>query len=220
MAAEISFPLYRQGFAWAAELHGNEQRKAWPAPLLAHLVAVSSLVWEDGGDEEQAVAALLHDALVYGGCSLDEIASRFGPRVASLARDATDTRQAFDAGPRAPWLERRQAHIASIAKLSDDVLLVMAADKAQECLEWSLQLERLPASAAAHPGGVEPMAWYYFSLHRELTERLPSSRSLLLLHRSVNALAVQIRNKPSGASAEVAAWIQDYPERHQPELFS
>lgn len=220
MAAEHAFALYREGLAWAAELHGNEQRKAWPAPLLAHLVAVSSLVWEDGGDEEQAVAALLHDALVYGNCSLEEIESRFGTRVARLARDATDTRQAFDPSPRPPWLERREAHIASIAGLANDVLLVMAADKAQECLEWSLQLERSPASSADLPGGVEPMAWYYFSLHRELSKRLPHSRSLLLLERSVKALAAQLVNHASASAGGFEVWIQAYPERHQPKLFS
>ncbi len=50
---------YLGAMAWAAELHGDATPKHWPSPLLAHLVAVSSLAWEDGGDEEQAIGALL-----------------------------------------------------------------------------------------------------------------------------------------------------------------
>jgi (p)ppGpp synthase/HD superfamily hydrolase len=219
MAPEPAFSRYRDALNLAAELHGNELRKAWPAPLLAHLVAVSSLVWEDGGDEEQAVAALLHDALVYGGCSLEAIGNRFGPRVAQIAREATDTRQAFDAGPRPPWLERRVAHIASIATLSDDVLLVMAADKAQECQEWSLQLDRDPARAAQLQGGVEPMAWYYQSLHQALSNRIPNSRSLLILQRSVRALTNHCEVASTDAPLLLESWLTAYPQRHRPELF-
>ena len=219
MATEPAFPLYRQALNWAAELHGTEVRKAWPAPLLAHLVAVSSLVWEDGGDEEQAVAALLHDALVYGGCTLEAIHGRFGARVAHLAQYATDTRQAFDAGPRPPWLERRQTHIEAIASLELDVLLVMAADKAQECQEWSLQLDLHPEASQTCPGGVEPLAWYYDSLRHALGQRLPRSRSLQILGRSVQALQSHLP-LPAGCSEPWATWLQQYPQRHRPELFS
>lgn len=229
MPADSAFPLYRQALSWVTELHGSELRKAWPAPLLAHLVAVSSLVWEDGGDEEQAVAALLHDALVYGGSSMEAIESRFGERVARIARDATDTRQAFDPGPRPPWLERRQAHIASVATLDADVLLVMAADKAQECQEWSLQLALHPETCETLPGGAEPLAWYYDSLRSALAQRLPKSRSLQILQRSVRELTHDLdpgttESIPAPGSQQstqaLEHWLQRYPERHQPSSFS
>lgn len=87
--AQPEMTAYTDAISWAAQLHGDTQRKHWPAPLLAHLVAVSSLVWEDGGDEEQAIGALLHDALVYGNCSLNEVDRRFGGRVALIARFAS-----------------------------------------------------------------------------------------------------------------------------------
>jgi len=127
---------------------------------LAHLLSVSALVLDDGGDEEQAMGALLHDALVYGGCDLPTIEGRFGARVPEIARDASDTRQAFDPGPRPPWLERRLSHIGAMASLGEAVVLVTVADKAQECSEWCLELERQPELAANVPGGVEPLAWY------------------------------------------------------------
>lgn len=217
---------YLGAMAWTAELHGAAMRKHWPSPLLAHLVAVSSLVWEDGGDEEQAIGALLHDALVYGNCALDEVDRRYGGRVAQIARWATDTRQAFDSGPRPPWLERRQSHIASIADLPEDVLLVMAADKAQECHEWSLQLTLRPQSSQALPGGIEPMAWYYDGLHTALGARLPGSRSLLILQQAVQSLLDNLlQQRPDaaptiGGSGQRDIWLRSYPQRHRAELFS
>jgi hypothetical protein len=220
MAPNQPFSRYLNALTWAAELHGPTQRKHWPSPLLAHLVAVSSLVWEDGGDEDQAIGGLLHDALVYGGCSLEEVKARFGERVAAMARWSTDTRQVFDKGPRPPWLERRLAHIGSIAELSDDVLLVMAADKAQECHEWSLELALQPQADQALPGGVEPLAWYYDSLHRALSQRLSQSRSLLILSSSVQALLLHHVRPDVGPSEQLSAWLRAYPQRHQPELFS
>jgi hypothetical protein len=213
---------YLSAMAWAAELHGHAMRKHWPSPLLAHLVAVSSLVWEDGGDEEQAIGALLHDALVYGHCPFDEIDRRYGGRVAQITRWATDTRQAFDRGPRPPWLERRQTHIASIAALPEDVLLVMAADKAQECQEWSLQLSLRPQSRQALSGGIEPMAWYYDGLHTALSARLPGSRSLLILQQAVQGLLHQLAQlDPATAGSEQSPiWLRAYPQRHRAEFFS
>jgi (p)ppGpp synthase/HD superfamily hydrolase len=56
-------PRYSDALQWAAELHGQQERKGKPVPYLSHLIAVSGLVWEDGGDEDQAIAALLHDAI-------------------------------------------------------------------------------------------------------------------------------------------------------------
>lgn len=213
---------YLNAMVWASALHGTAMRKHWPSPLLAHLVAVSSLVWEDGGSEEQAIGALLHDALVYGGTSLAEIDRRFGEQVAQIARDATDTRQAFETCARPPWLERRQTHIATIATLPPSVLLVMAADKAQECHEWSLQWTLRPESSQQLPGGLEPLAWYYDSLARALATRLPGSRSVLLLQQAVQSLLQQRPEVwPAGAVADARdAWLQSYPQRHRAALFT
>jgi HD domain len=205
---------YTDAICWASTLHGDAQRKHWPAPLLAHLVAVSSLVWEDGGDEEQAIGALLHDALVYGNCSLDDVEQRFGARVAQIARYASDTREVFEPAPRPPWLERRRSHIASICSLPMDVSLVMAADKAQECHEWSLQLALRPQACQSLPGGLEPLAWYYDALHTALQARLPGSRSLLILHQAVRALLSQLPE-----SCAEPGWLSTYPQRHRADLF-
>jgi (p)ppGpp synthase/HD superfamily hydrolase len=54
---------YDQALLWAAQLHRGQRRKGKPAPAVSHLISVSALVWEDGGREDQAIAALLHDAI-------------------------------------------------------------------------------------------------------------------------------------------------------------
>ena len=56
-------PRYGQALLWAEELHRQQRRKAKMVPYISHLISVSALVWEDGGDEDQAIAALLHDAI-------------------------------------------------------------------------------------------------------------------------------------------------------------
>jgi (p)ppGpp synthase/HD superfamily hydrolase len=67
-------------------------------PYIAHLISVSAMVWEDGGNEDQAIAALLHDSIEDQGLSHDAIAERFGETVAAIVRDCTDTTGAVSAG--------------------------------------------------------------------------------------------------------------------------
>ena len=73
---------------------------------LSHLLAVSALVWEDGGDGEQIIAALLHDAIEDAGQSHASIAERFGEGVADIVRDCTDTAEGWSGGEKEPWLLR------------------------------------------------------------------------------------------------------------------
>ena len=54
---------YDEALVWAAQLHREQRRKGKPVPYISHLISVSALVWEDGGSEDQAIAALLHDAI-------------------------------------------------------------------------------------------------------------------------------------------------------------
>jgi (p)ppGpp synthase/HD superfamily hydrolase len=71
-------PHYSRALIWAEELHRDQRRKGKDAPYISHLMAVSALVSEDGGDEEEAIAALLHDAIEDAGVSREQIDERFG----------------------------------------------------------------------------------------------------------------------------------------------
>ena len=92
---------------YAREVHAGQTRKGTDAPYLAHLLGVSSIVLDDGGSEEEAIAALLHDAAEdHGGRPrLDDIRLRFGDAVARIVEDCTDSWET----PKQPWAERKRA---------------------------------------------------------------------------------------------------------------
>ena len=53
---------FNEAFLFAHRLHQHQRRKGTEIPYISHLMAVTALVTEHGGIEDQAVAALLHDA--------------------------------------------------------------------------------------------------------------------------------------------------------------
>ena len=115
--------------ALAEEIHGRQRRIGTEVPYLAHLLVVCGLVLEDGGDEDEAIAALLHDAVEDGGGRpvLARIQSDFGPRVAAIVEDCTDN---LDADADEPWIERKQRYLEHLPEVADDaVLRVALADK-------------------------------------------------------------------------------------------
>lgn len=98
-------PRFDRALALARELHRDQLRKGTTIPYLAHLMGVASLVIEDGGDEDQAIAALLHDAVEDqgGGPTLGRIRQQFGERVAAIVKACSDT----DEQPKPPWRARK-----------------------------------------------------------------------------------------------------------------
>src|SRR6478736_1779941 len=119
---------YREALEVSAKLHRQQTRKGTSVPYLAHLLHVSALVWEAGGDEDQAIAALLHDTIEDQGGpkTLEKIRERFGKRVVRIVWDCSDHE---GPKPKAPWIERKRRHVESLAGVRDDSLVVVAADK-------------------------------------------------------------------------------------------
>ena len=116
-----------RAFSYAHEVHDGQFKKGTLVPYLGHLMGVSSIVLGDGGTEDEAVAALLHDAAEdHGGrARLDDIRSRFGDDVARIVEDCTDS---WDT-PKPSWLARKQAYIQRARTLSSPSLRVSIADK-------------------------------------------------------------------------------------------
>jgi len=112
---------------FAVAAHGEQTRKGGSIPYVAHLLAVASLVLEADGDEELAIAALLHDTIEDTGTSAGDIAARFGPRVAAVVEACTDT----DERPKPAWRPRKERFLARLGatETSTDVLVVVRADK-------------------------------------------------------------------------------------------
>jgi (p)ppGpp synthase/HD superfamily hydrolase len=118
---------FDEAFRYAHEVHNDQKRKGTAAPYVGHLMGVASIVLDDGGTEDEAIAGLLHDAAEdHGGRSrLDDIRARFGEQVARIVEDCTDSWET----PKQPWLNRKSAYIEHARHLAPASLRVSAADK-------------------------------------------------------------------------------------------
>jgi (p)ppGpp synthase/HD superfamily hydrolase len=154
---------FNQALDYALALHGDQLRKGSETPYIAHLLAVTALVLEDGGDEEQAIAALLHDAPEdQGGLEvLEAIRMRFGDRVADIVHGCTDTYQT----PKPPWRQRKANYLEHLQTASQEVLRVSLADKLHNARSILLDLQRFgDAVWERFNGGKEGTLWYYRSI--------------------------------------------------------
>ena len=121
---------YADAVAYASSLHAEQARKSTNIPYISHLLGVSSLVLEAGGDEDMAIAGLLHDGPEDQGGKkiLDHIRERFGDRVANIVEGCTDS-LAENPEDKPPWQERKEAYIAHLKEADEDTLTVSLADK-------------------------------------------------------------------------------------------
>ena len=121
---------FADALVFAESLHRRQTRKGNDVPYVAHLMAVAATVLEWGGDEDTAIAALLHDAVEDQGglATADRIRDRFGDRVADMVLACTDS-LSQDPAQKAPWEERKRHHIEKLRTVGRDVALVTAADK-------------------------------------------------------------------------------------------
>lgn len=123
----MNSPRFRYAFEYAAAVHAADLRKGTKAPYLSHLLEVCAIVLRYGGNEDAAIAALLHDAAEdHGGQSrLTDIQRNFGNRVASIVEECTDS----TVRPKQPWEVRKRLYVKHIPEASKGGLLVSAADK-------------------------------------------------------------------------------------------
>ena len=210
-------PRYSEALQWAAELHGSQRRKGKEVPYISHLMAVSAMVWEDGGDEEQAIAALLHDAIEDAGVSQTQIGALFGERVGRIVADCTDTSGAVLPGEeKEPWILRKTRYVEHLRSVQLDSLRVTAADKAHNARDMVLDARRDSSSWERFNAGLAGTVWYLLRIHQTLNHRLPGSRSNQLLGESVQEILASEayrRLVPQGIAP--AVWAAGYVERTQ-----
>ena len=123
-------PRFESALAFACAAHFGQRRKGSGAPYITHPMAVASIVGQYGGDEDQAIAALLHDVMEDCGVSEERLVDRYGSKVARIVVACTDTTER----PKPPWRPRKEAHIAKVRDQPGEVKLVMAADKLHNAL--------------------------------------------------------------------------------------
>src|SRR5271167_1343898 len=156
-------PRFLRAFEFAAEKHKGQTRKASTIPYVAHLLGVASLVLEAGGDEDLAIAALLHDVVedCGGAPMLTEVRRRFGVRVAHVVDGCTDA----DSYPTPPWRERKEKYIRHMTRADADTRLVSAADKLNNVRSILSDYRAIGESVwSRFNGGREGTLWYYRTL--------------------------------------------------------
>jgi (p)ppGpp synthase/HD superfamily hydrolase len=148
---------------YAAEAHKDQTRRGTTVPYLAHLMAVASIVLDDGGSEDEAIAALLHDAAEDQGgrARLEDIRRRFGAVVARIVEACTDSWET----PKEPWIERKRRYVEHAKHLDAAALRVSAADKVHNAYAILRDLrthgEQVWKRFSAAP---DDIIWYYKSL--------------------------------------------------------
>lgn len=163
---------YASAVAYASALHANQARKSTTIPYISHLLGVSSLVLEAGGDEDLAIAALLHDGPEDQGgqATLDEIRTRFGDRVAHIVEGCSDS-LAEDPDNKAPWRERKEEYLAHLKDADDDTLTVSLADKLHNARAIATDLAISgPSTWERFNASQDEILWYYGSIV-EIAER-------------------------------------------------
>jgi (p)ppGpp synthase/HD superfamily hydrolase len=154
---------------YAADVHKAQVRKGTDAPYVSHLLAVASFVIESGGDEDSAVAALLHDAAEdHGGRErLEDIRGRFGEKTARIVEDCTDSWVT----PKEAWIVRKKRYVEHARTLNPESLRVSAADKVHNAYTILRDLRThgdvLWARFNASP---DDILWYYDALVRSFRE--------------------------------------------------
>lgn len=162
-------PRFEEALVYATRLHAQQFRKGTDVPYVAHLLAVAALVLENGGNEDEVIAALLHDAIEDqgGAATREEIRRRFGDTVTAIVDGCTDT----DHNPKPPWQQRKEAYVKHLQTASKSVLLVSSADKLHNA-RTILDDYRLIGDAVwdRFSGGKQGTLWYYRALVDSLKE--------------------------------------------------
>ncbi|MEH1887266.1 HD domain-containing protein [Nostoc sp.] len=154
---------FESALVYATRLHANQVRKGSNIPYISHLLSVAALVLEDGGSEDEAIAALLHDAIEdQGGAKTrEEIRQKFGEKVVNIVDGCTES----EVIPKPPWKERKQEYLERMHYASPEVRRVLQADKLHNArsilADWYRDKE---AVWNKFKGGKEGTLWYYRSL--------------------------------------------------------
>lgn len=178
-------PSFRGGsrlsraFEYARAAHGAQCRKGTNIPYISHLMSVSALVMEYGGDEDQAIAGLLHDIVEDCG-PLHEAVIRetFGNRVADIVVACSDgVRDA--SGNKPPWRARKERYLSHLETADDDTLLVSACDKLHNARAIATDLARGHDVFARFTASREETLWYYEAFLRRFSERMGPAHPLV-----------------------------------------
>jgi (p)ppGpp synthase/HD superfamily hydrolase len=191
---------FAKAVEWMSSLHGEQVRKGTAVPYTAHLLGVAALVLEDGGNETEAIAGLLHDAIEDAAATPKQIRKRFGRKVARIVAECTDVPTGKKAKGKkvqhsaSNWRERKTRSIEHLhdPHTSKSVLRVRAADTLANARSTLADLRRYgPETWGRFHASAVDQLWYYRSVSVVLSARLPGllSDELRVTVRELEQLA-------------------------------
>ncbi len=154
---------FDDALAYASRIHRTQWRKGANIPYVSHLLGVAAIAIENGATEDQAIAALLHDAVEdQGGAErLEDIRMRYGEDIARIVDDCTDS----DTEPKPPWRARKEAYLASLSHKPAASLEVSIADKTHNAGAIVADLNVHGEQVwTRFTGGRDGSLWYYRAL--------------------------------------------------------
>lgn len=190
-------PRLQRAFRYAAKKHDGQTRKQSAVPYLSHLMAVTSLVLEGGGDEDMAIAALLHDVVedCGGRPTLREVRRMFGARVARIVEGCTDS----FSNPKLEWAVRKNEYLQRLKHEDDETRLVSASDKLHNVRTVLADYRQDGESIwKRFSGGREGTLWYYRALSDEFQRRNTNriTRELAIALRELEKM-VGVKPRPA-----------------------
>ena len=186
---------FNLAFEFAAGLHHAQARKGSAVPYIAHLIGVCSLVLDAGGDEDQAIAALLHDAVEdQGGLpTLATIRQLFGDRVAVAVESCSDSTSS-NALQKLPWIDRKQHYLEHLPHANQDALIVGAADKLHNARSVLAEYRQIGEGVwRRFSVSKDKQLWYY----RTLVEAFRNTTAPKLLVDELERVVKEISEKCS-----------------------
>ena len=175
---------FDRALLYATLVHGGQVRKGTSTPYIAHLLAVAATVLEYGGDEDLAIAALLHDSVEDQGGKprLDDVRNRFGARVAAIVEACSDSLADTGKGEQKPdWQKRKETYIQHLKTANKDILRVSLADKVHNARAILRDLRKLEVGKEIWKRfgnrPKEKTIWYYRSLADVFSRKLPGQLS-------------------------------------------
>jgi GTP pyrophosphokinase len=193
----IATPRFLDALQFAVVTHACDQRKGSGVPYVSHLLQVCGLVLMDGGNEEEAIAALLHDCLEDHGdtVSFDSLRARFGEEVAAIVRACTDTPASYEGGEKPPWRARKEQYLQHLKLASPSAVRVSISDKVDNIraivADYRLVGEALWSRFKA---GREGQRWYFHSLLKVFEKSSASAFLVQELRAGVLSLEQQFQS--------------------------
>ena len=196
VTAEPTFvpsPALARAASWAVEMHAGQVRKATGIPYVSHLFAVAAVAMEYGADEEQTIAALLHDVLEDTAVTPDEVRDRFGDRVAGVVVSCSDS----EGEPKPPWRERKEAYLHHVAEMRSDALVVTMADKLHNAMSIrrDLRAQGLGMFARFTNADPEDQLWYFEELAAAYRQRAAGQEELIQLVGELDRVVADVRHQ-------------------------